>query len=434
MTIATKPETVRLDDVRPDDLRQNAALAKAAQQDVRVMQIITNLDIGGAQEVVHTLAKYLAQEEACQPLVCAFRGGPLLDPIRELGIPVEILPARRYSVLALPLFLADMIRLWRALTRLIRQYKVDVIQTHLLRSLDFLILLLPFATRVRAVFWTFHSANFELTAAKITGPKWLLSPKRTIHRWLYKISSRHVGGYVAISEQVGQSMAEVLGPVGSKIHVLNNGVDTERYGSSAAIHRERDTVRRELGLPADACLIAQVGTLKEVKGHRFMIEAMPQLFPAAPNLHLLVIGDGELRSTLETQIAQLNLGGHVHLLGSRHDVPRLLGASDLFVLPSLWEGLSMALLEAMASGLPIVASRVSGTIQAIVPGETGLLVPPGEVAPLVEALNELLSDPARARAMGTAAQAHVQATFSAQKQAREHLALYRRVLGAPPAS
>ena len=115
-------------------------------------------------------------------------------------------------------------------------------------------------------------------------------------------------------------------------------------------------------------------------------------------------------------------------LGNRDDVPDLLAASDLFVLPSLWEGLPMALIEAMASGLPIVATEVSGTIRVMVPGQTGILVPPGDAQKLAEAILQLLSDPERARAMGKAARRRVEREFSAQKQAEEHLALYHRLL------
>jgi glycosyltransferase involved in cell wall biosynthesis len=171
-----------------------------------------------------------------------------------------------------------------------------------------------------------------------------------------------------------------------------------------------------------------VGTLKEVKGHCYMIEAMCELAPRFPDLHLLLVGDGELRASLEAQVANAALDERIHFMGSRSDVADLLAASDLFVLPSLWEGLSMALLEAMATGLPIVASEVSGTVQAIVPGEHGLLIPPGEPQAIVDAIGQLLSDPDRARKMGSAAQARVNAEFSARKQADDHLALYDRTL------
>jgi glycosyltransferase involved in cell wall biosynthesis len=146
------------------------------------------------------------------------------------------------------------------------------------------------------------------------------------------------------------------------------------------------------------------------------------------------VGDGELREELQAQVGELKLDAHIHFLGSRLDVADLLAASDIFVLPSLWEGLSMALLEAMAAGLPIVASEVSGTAHAIVPNETGLLVPPGDIQKLTQAVGRLLSNPTFAQALGAAARQRAEREFSARKQADEHLALYRRLLTGTSAS
>jgi glycosyltransferase involved in cell wall biosynthesis len=402
------------------------AESKRPNDKLVVMQLILNLEIGGAQEVVRTLVKYLASER-CTPIVCTFQDGPLRQEIEQLGIPVEILAQRKHSVVALPLFLLDMLRLWRSLSALVRRYKVDIIQTHLLTSLDYLVLALRYTTPLRAVYWTFHSFQFELHRDQLTRRRWLYGPKRAAHRLLYRWAARLVDGYIAISEQVGQALVDVIGPIGHRIEVIPNGVDVGRYGGATGDPRR--AVRAELGLDPDTRLIAQVGTLKEVKGHRFMIEAMSVLASRYPDLHLLLVGDGELRDPLQAQVAEAALGARVHFLGSRGDVADLLAASDLFVLPSLWEGLSMALLEAMATGLPIVASQVSGTVQAIKPGEHGLLIPPGDTQAIVDGISQVLSDPNRARVMGAAAQERIAAEFSAQKQADDHLELYYRSLG-----
>jgi glycosyltransferase involved in cell wall biosynthesis len=145
-----------------------------------------------------------------------------------------------------------------------------------------------------------------------------------------------------------------------------------------------------------------------------------------PDLHILFVGDGELREELQLQVREAGVEGHIHFLGFRQDIPELLAASDCFVLPSLWEGLPMALVEAMATGLPIIATEVSGSKQAMINGETGLLVGPGDVAQLEEAMVRLLSQPDQARAMGSAAQRRVESNFGASKQAEEHIALYHR--------
>ena len=394
---------------------------------LKVMHIISDLDVGGGQAVVRTLAKYLALEE-CVPIVCTFRDGLLRPDIEKLGIAVEVLPSRRYSIAAFPLFVADMARILRSLIRLVRKHQVDVVQTHLLRTLDFLVLLLRGTKPLRAVFWTFHSANLELTEEQLGRHKWLLKPKRQAHRGLYRFASRWVTGLIVVSDQVRESAIELIGPsIRGKTTMIPNGCDMDQYAQPV----DRAQIRRQLGLPPDCRLIAMVGTLRKVKGHCYLIEAMPALLPRYPDLHVLLIGDGELKASLELSVCELGLGKRVHFLGSRSDVPQLLAASDLFVLPSLWEGLSMALLEAMATGLPIVASAVSGTVQAIKPDEGGLLVPPGDVPALVSAIDQLLSDPDRARAMGAVSRRRVELEFSARKQAREHIALYRRALGTP---
>ena len=159
-----------------------------------------------------------------------------------------------------------------------------------------------------------------------------------------------------------------------------------------------------------------------------MIEAISSVVEQFPDLHVLFIGDGDLREELQAQTKALELDRHIHFLGNRNDVPELLAASDYFVLPSLWEGLSMALVEAMASGLPIIATDVSGTHQVIIPNETGLLVPPGDSQLLGKAVIQMLSDPAQAEAMGTAAKKSVGRYFSSQKQAQDHIALYSEKL------
>lgn len=389
----------------------------------RVLQLVSNLEIGGAQEVVRTLAENLAEAE-CLPVVGAFCDGPLRRDIERLGIPVEILPERRYSVVQTPQYLWDMARIRRALADLARRYHVNIVQTHLLMSLDFLVLTL----RRRdgpCVFWTVHNANFTLRKDHLPGQLWLLRPKQSVYRLLYRVALRRLDGFIAVSEDVRRSMLQEIGAIpDEKLAVICNGVDLRRYRRSI----DRLAVRRMLNIPAHARLAAVVATFKLQKGHRYLIEAARPLVEQFPDLHFLLIGDGELRNELQAQTRAAGLAEHIHFLGSRQDVSDLLAASDYFVLPSLWEGLSMALVEAMAVGLPVVATSVSGTSQVMLDGETGLLVAPGDARQLAEAMRVLLLDPERARAMGAAAYRRVESSFSARKQAESHIALYRRSL------
>lgn len=386
-----------------------------------VMQLVSNLEIGGAQEVVRTLAQNLA-ETGCAPVVGTFRDGPLRHEIERLGIPVEILPDRRHSVVALPLYLIDLLRIRRALVDLVRKHRVNVVQTHLLMSLDFLVLTLR-GRPGPLVFWTVQNAAFTLREEHLPRHKWLLGPKRWAFRLLYRAALPWLSGFIAVSEDVRVAILREIGRIPEdKIAVICNSVDLRRYQQSV----DRGAARAALGLPEGARVAAVVATFKRQKGHQYLIEAAAPVIARYPDLHILFIGDGELRGALEAQTRAAALEAHIHFLGSRHDVPNLLAASDYFILPSLWEGLSMALVEAMATGLPVVATDVSGTNQVMIDGETGLLVPPGDARRLAEAMLGLLAAPERARAMGEAARRRVEGFFSARKQAEDHVALYRQ--------
>jgi glycosyltransferase involved in cell wall biosynthesis len=316
-----------------------------------------------------------------------------------------------------------MVRLRRALCTVVERHQINVIQTHLLQVLDFLVLTLRRPTGP-SIFWTIHNYNFTLRADQLQRHKWLLGPKRKAYRLLYRTAARWVDGFIAVSDEVRIALLDQIGPIDDKIAVICNGVDVRRYRRPV----DRVAIRRQLGLPEDAHLMALVGTLKRQKGHSYLIEAARDVFPNFPTLHVLFVGDGELAGDLRAQARAAGVDERVHFLGSRGDVPDLLAASDSFVLPSLWEGLPMALIEAMASGLPIIATAVSGTNQVMVPGETGLLVAPGDTAALREAIVALLSEPARAAAMGVSARQRVELSFSAKQQAEAHMAMYRRAV------
>jgi glycosyltransferase involved in cell wall biosynthesis len=389
-----------------------------SENKLKVMHLILNLERDGGQTAAQTLSEYLAADD-CVPVVCTLSDGPLRSDLEELGITVEVIGPRRYSILALPWFIADMIRIRQKLVQLVRKYELDVLQTHLLNLLNFLTLTLRSDTHLRVVLWTIQNVEFLPE-----GKHWLLGPKRFGHRLLYRLTAGKVDGFIAVSDQVRESLVRQIGPVQNKIFTICNAVDVRRFerpGDKAALCDQ-------LGIETHARLVATVGRLTEQKGHCYLIDAAATVVSSYPDTYFLFIGVGELKDALMAQIRRAGLSENIHFLGKRQDVPDLLAAVDLFVLPSLWEGLSVALLEAMAAGKPIVATAVSGTTQAMIHGETGLVVPPRDSAALAEAIIQLLSDPAQAQVMGRAAKQHVTANFGAQKQAEEHLALYRRLL------
>jgi glycosyltransferase involved in cell wall biosynthesis len=392
-----------------------------------VLQVVGNLDLGGGQEVVRTLTRHLPAF-GCEPVVATFTDGPLRAEIESSGVVVEVLNGRRRDMIALPAAIVDLVRIRRQLAAVIAKHRVQVIQTHLLRSLDFLVLTLRSEPGVRSIYWTVHNALLDLRADQLQHRRWLLEPKRQLHRVLYRAGGRRVDAFIAVSTDVGEAVRRDYHPRRGRLVVIPNGVDLERFGEPV----DRTAVRRRLGVPNGARLLIVVAKLFEQKGHGVLLETLPKVLARHPDLEILLAGEGPLRSQLGRQAETSGSGHRVHFLGNRRDLPELLAASDLFVLPSLWEGLPMALLEAMASRLPVIATDVSGSREVLADGG-GVLVPPGDVERLTSAITDILADPTQASALGQAGRERVERRYSAARQAAQHAALYRARLGQPEA-
>jgi glycosyltransferase involved in cell wall biosynthesis len=186
-------------------------------------------------------------------------------------------------------------------------------------------------------------------------------------------------------------------------------------------------VRRELGIPVDAPVVGTVTRLSPQKAPLDFVDAAARVAERRPEAHFLLVGDGPLRAGVEARVADLGLVERFHLAGLRREVPDLLHAFDVFALSSLWEGLPRVLPQAMAAGLPVVATAVDGNAEAVTDGANGILVPPGDPGAMAGALVRLLDDPDLAARMGEAGQASVQ-EFSARKMVDDIAALYEALL------
>jgi glycosyltransferase involved in cell wall biosynthesis len=299
----------------------------------------------------------------------------------------------------------------------------------LLRSLDFLMLTLPGVRgRLPRVMWTFHNARLDLRPDQVPVGARLLEPKRRAYRFLYHHASVRAAALIAVSSDVAASVAREFRPRRGRLVTIPNGVEVARYEGSG----DRETTRQAVGIPSDALIFICVAKLYEQKGHAVLIEAFETLSRSVASAHLALVGDGPLAAELREQVRDAGLVERVHLLGERRDVPRLLAASDVFVLPSLWEGLPVALLEAMAARLPVVASRVSGTEEVLhASGEYGLLVDPADVEGLGEAMMTLATDAQMRARLGSAARQRVESAYSVEAQAQAHIVLYQRSLATP---
>ena len=226
---------------------------------------------------------------------------------------------------------------------------------------------------------------------------------------------------LAVSEDARMSFREAGLPP-SKLRAVRNGITLRPVREGAT------DVRAELGLPADAKIVLTAGRYSEQKGHCYLVEAIPAVRERLPDAHFVWVGSGPLEDDLCACIADKDLNACVHLLGKRGDVPELLAASDLFVLPSLFEGLPLIVLEAMAAGKPVVATNVCGSAETVRDRQTGRLVPPRDPDALAGAILEALTQPDLAAAWGRAGRRLFEREFTAARMARETAALYEDLL------
>jgi glycosyltransferase involved in cell wall biosynthesis len=229
---------------------------------------------------------------------------------------------------------------------------------------------------------------------------------------------------VAVSEDLKRFVVAQTGMAEDRVQVIYNGVDEAPETDLA----KTSQYKRDLGLSEDELVVGVVGNLYPVKGHTYLLDAVPQVLKTCPKTTFLLIGRGELEVPLKTKVKTLGIEEKVRFLGLRHDVPKLLAIMDVFAMPSLSEGLSIALLEAMAAGKPVVVTRVGGNPELVVEGQTGYLVPAGDAQSLAEAILALLGDSNRAKMFGMRAKHIVKERLTVAHMADQYLKLYQQAI------
>lgn len=247
----------------------------------------------------------------------------------------------------------------------------------------------------------------------------VVSPKRRLANRL--ALSRLADQVTAVCEFSARSLVEKDGFAARSVEVIENGIDLPPASSET-----RDLLRSRLGLDPGRQYITCVARFHPVKDHRTLLEAFARLAPEAPHADLLLVGDGQLRSVLEEQTGRLGLRSRVRFLGVRHDVPSLLGASDVFALSSLSEASSLTLLEAMAARLPVVVTDVGGNPEIVRNDVEGLLVPRADPEQLARGLLRVLANPAVGRQMGEAGRQRVEAHFRLDQTIARYYERYAR--------
>lgn len=370
---------------------------RARNSELIVAQLVETMGMGGAENLAVRIANALAGRGLDSHLIVMTEEGPLSERIAP-QVRVHYLRFERASVRNPFAFVASLRRGRGLLAGCIAAEGIDVVQTHL-PGANFMGLLLTLG-RVCPVLATVHN-NLEFNYGDADNPV-----RRYFRQKAYEWIVRKGAGTVAVSEQVRSSLIETLGvdeKAAARIAVVTNGVELPAPIEAA----RREELRARCGAGPGVPLLLAAGRFGEQKNFGDLVEAAQRLRQDGREFRLVIGGDGEQRPDLLERVGALDLSDRVSLPGNLSDLNEVMLAADLFCMTSLWEGLPLVLLEAMAAGLPAVGYDIAGLNELLGTGEAGLLAPTGDVEALAAAIGELLDDEPRRRAMGQAARAKV---------------------------
>ena len=360
-----------------------------------VIHFSDSSDFGGAEVALLTLLEGLDRR----------RWNPVLFHHENSGVRRLLDGARRLDVRTRPVPRGGGARNVWNLARLVRSERAAVFHAHL-----------PWALRCTPGLVAAALAGAPAVIATQQLYEGITSSRRILRQWLVGLG---VDRYIAVSEEMARKLSATRLFPKRKIEIIRNSVDLRRFSTERG-----DGLRKDLGIDSNRPIVLTLARLDPQKGLYELLDAAVRV----PSAIFVVAGEGPERERLENRARSLGISGRVHFLGHREDVPELLAASDVFVLPSLFEGLPLSVLEAMAAGKPVIATAIGGTREAVRDGETGLLVPPHDAAALADAIRSVSSDPPLAARLGAAGQERARREFSAERMVRQVEQLYDTVL------
>lgn len=355
---------------------------------IKIIYIITSLNFGGAERLLLDLVKHLEKERYEVKVATVVEGGPLASEFEKIGIPVKIF--KKKSKIGIKV-------IWQ-IYKYLKQERPQIVHTHLFGG-DTWGRLAAILARVPIIVSTEHNTNLD---------------ENYLKRQVKKILSLFTKKIIAVSQAVKRFSVAVGRISEKKIIVIPNGVEMNKF---LAISEKKYSSPPIIGI---------VGRLETQKGHEFLFKAL-NLIKAIP-WTLWVIGDGSLRGNLEKLAKDLDLQERIIFLGTRSNIVEILSQIDIFVLPSLWEGLGLAVLEAAAAGKPIVVSRVGGIPEIIEDKKNGLLIEPKDIKGLSQALLWTLSHEDEAKRMGRRAKESLKEKFDIKKMVGEYEKLYQELI------
>jgi glycosyltransferase involved in cell wall biosynthesis len=367
---------------------------------LRVMHVTTGLSYGGAETQLKNLALRLKQRKWSLSVVSMLPPGAYVDELEAAGICVYDLRMRRK--------VPDPRAVLR-LASIVRRERPLVVHAHMVHA-NLLARITRLFVETPVLVCTAHSINEGGLLREIA----------------YRLTDPLADLTTQVSEAGRQRYIQVGAAPPHKIVSIPNGIDTSRFQPNPTV---RQAVREQLGCAPEAFVWLTVGRLEPVKNHLELLRAFREVAAGHPHARLLIAGQGPLQAAIEQRIVELGLADRVRLLGLRRDIPDLLNAADAFVLPSLWEGMPLTLLEASATALPIVATDVGGNAEVVLEGETGYLVPVKDTEALAQAMLRVMNlSEADRSAIGQAGRAHVVQNFDLERVVDRWEALYRELL------
>jgi len=367
---------------------------------IRVLHVLSSSGIGGTEVSTLRLARETQDLLETAFLILASRG-PISEAIERAGFPIAHAPATS---------LVTTLRALPTIVRILRDSNAHIVHTYGLRA-HLLGRTLGRLAGKRCIVGGLRS----LTGTSSQGEHWL---------WLDRLTFPLSCGYVSNSDAAIERFAE-NGYPRARLWRIHNGVDLDLF--RPATPDERRAAREGMGIAGDCVVMTCVASLRPVKNHRLLFQAVGKL---DDRVLLLLIGDGPLQGDLERDARELGMEDRVRFVGrvTTDELPRVLGASDLCVLTSDSEGLPTSLLEAMACGLPVVAASVGGIPELVINGETGLLVPPGDVEALTEAIRAVEADDRLRERMGRAGRERAEKAFGLRRMADAYVEVYRKLV------
>ena len=384
-----------------------------------VLHLITRMDGGGSARNTFLTAIGHDRKQFRVGLVYGRPVSLMAEEASRLKFDLERLSQADVRVFEVPTLVREVrpildARATLALWRLLRRERPALVHTHT-SKVGVVGRLAAWLARVPVVIHTPHGHIFYGYYGVVAS-----ALIRLLERLLAKITDR----IVTLTDRGAEEHVQFHIAGMEKFVTIHSGIDLAHFRS---VQVDAAVKRKELGLPPDGAIVGTVGRLVPIKGLEWLLKAAPQVLAQFPQACFVIIGDGPLLGELRQLTSKLGIGLRVVFLGAREDVPECLAALDLFVLPSLNEGMGRVLLEAMAVGLPVVATRVGGIPDIVPDGTTGLLVPPRDDRALAEAILILLRDRSRRAAYGEAARRHVDGRFDVETMVRNIERLYDEV-------